>query len=46
VWQGHARVGQKVILFRASDNDQAEDFRLEFQGTVADFLAAESDSPS
>jgi hypothetical protein len=40
VYQAHARVGQKIILFRASNNDQAEDFRLEFQGTVADFLAA------
>jgi hypothetical protein len=40
VYQAHARVGQKIILYRASNNDQAEDFRLEFQGTVADFLAA------
>jgi hypothetical protein len=40
VYQAHARVGQKIILYRASNNDQAEDFRLEFQGTVADFLSA------
>ncbi len=40
VFQAHARVNQPIILYRASNNDQAEDFRLEYQGTVADFLAA------
>jgi hypothetical protein len=33
------RIGQHIILYRASNNDIAEDFRLEFQGTVADFFA-------
>ncbi len=40
VYQAHAKVGQKIILYRASNADAAEDFRPEFQGTVADFLAA------
>ncbi len=40
VFQQHIRIGQPIILFRASNNDIAEDFRLEFQGTVADFYAA------
>ncbi len=40
VFQAHARVGQPVILYRASDNDPAEDFRLIDEGTVADFYAA------
>jgi hypothetical protein len=40
VYQQHIRIGQPVILFRSSNNDQAEDFRLEFQGTVADFYLA------
>src|ERR1700758_4738445 len=40
LYQAHARVGQPIILYRASTNDPAEDFRLEDQGTVADFYAA------
>jgi hypothetical protein len=40
VFQQHIRIGQPIILYRSSNNDQAEDFRLEFQGTVADFYAA------
>ena len=40
VYQQHIRIGQPIILYRASNNDSAEDFRLEFQGTVADFYAA------
>jgi hypothetical protein len=39
VYQQHIRIGQKIILFRQSNNDPAEDFRLQFQGTVADFYA-------
>ena len=46
VFQQHARVGQPIILYRASNNDQAEDFRLQFQGTVADFLAAQMVTPA
>ena len=40
VFQQHIRIGQPIILYRSSNNDIAEDFRLEFQGTVADFYAA------
>ena len=40
VFQQHVRIGQPIILYRSSNNDPAEDFRLEFQGTVADFYAA------
>ena len=40
VFQQHIRIGQPIILYRSSNNDPAEDFRLEFQGTVADFYAA------
>ena len=32
--------GTPIILNRASNNDRGEDFRLEFQGTVADFYSA------
>jgi hypothetical protein len=39
VYQQHIKVGQPIILYRASNNDPAEDFRLTFQGTVADFYA-------
>ena len=39
VYQQHIRIGQPIILYRSSNNDSAEDFRLEFQGTVADFYA-------
>jgi hypothetical protein len=34
------KVGQPVILFRASNNDPAEDFTVSYQGQVSDFLAA------
>lgn len=34
------KVGQKIILFRSSNADPAEDFDASFQGTVADFYAA------
>ena len=40
VFQQKAIPGQPIILFRASNNDRAEDFRPEFQGTVADFYLA------
>jgi hypothetical protein len=40
VYQQHIRIGQPIILYRSSNNDPAEDFRLEFQGTVADFYLA------
>jgi hypothetical protein len=40
VFQQHIRVGQPIILFRSSNADKAEDFRLEFQGTVAQFFEA------
>jgi hypothetical protein len=34
------KVGQPLILFRASSNDPAEDFTYSDQGTVADFVTA------
>ena len=34
------KVGQPIILFRASNDDPAEDFTVSFQGTVSDFYAA------
>ena len=34
------KIGQPIILSRGSNSDPAEDFRLELQGTVADFYAA------
>ncbi len=37
---GRAHIGQNIILYRGSNNDSAEDFRLEAQGTVADFYLA------
>ena len=40
VFQQKIRIGQPIILFRASNADKAEDFRLEFQGTVAQFFEA------
>jgi hypothetical protein len=40
VWRQGARVGQPIILFRASNSDPAEDFVFSFQGLVSDFLAA------
>jgi hypothetical protein len=46
VFQQHVRIGQPIILFRESNGDQAEDFRPEDQGTVADFLAAHMVTPA
>jgi hypothetical protein len=46
VFQQRVRIGQPIILYPASDNDPAEDFRLEFQGTVADFYAARMVTPA
>lgn len=40
VFQAHARIGQPIILYRASTDDPAEDFRPVFQGTVLDFYRA------
>jgi hypothetical protein len=37
VFQAHARIGQAIILYRASNIDPAEDFRVTSQGTVLDF---------
>ncbi len=37
---GRIHIGQNIILYRGSNNDSAEDFRLEAQGTVADFYLA------
>jgi hypothetical protein len=37
VYQQHIRIGQPIILYRSSNNDPAQDFRLEFQGTVSEF---------
>jgi hypothetical protein len=46
VFQRHARIGQPIILHQASTNDPAEDFRLEFQGTVTSFYAAGMVTPA
>ena len=46
VYQQHIRIGQPIILFRESNADQAEDFKPELQGTVADFLAAQMVTPA
>jgi hypothetical protein len=40
VYQQRSHIGTKIILFRASNSDPAEDFRPEFQGTVLDFYEA------
>ena len=40
VYQARTSIGQQIILYRASTNDPAEDFRPEFQGTVLDFYRA------
>src|SRR5579862_1244989 len=40
VYQQHIRIGQPIILYRSTNADPAEDFRLEFQGTVAQFYEA------
>jgi hypothetical protein len=46
VWRQHQKIGTPIILFRQSNADPAEDFRAEFQGTVADFLAAALVTPA
>ena len=46
VYQQRVRVGQPIIVHQSSNNDPAEDFRLEFQGTVADFYAARMVTPA
>ena len=38
------KVGQPIILFRTANFDPAEDFTVAFQGTVADFFAAQHGS--
>jgi hypothetical protein len=40
VFRQSARVGQPIILFRASNSDPAEDFTVAFQGTVHDLFVA------
>ena len=40
VYQQAEKVGQKVILYRASNDDPAEDFTAAYQGQVSDFYAA------
>jgi hypothetical protein len=40
------KVGQPIILFRTANYDPAEDFTFAFQGTVADFFAAQMVSPA
>ena len=40
VFQQKRDVGTPVILFRASNNDPAEDFKATFQGSVSDFYTA------
>jgi hypothetical protein len=46
VFQQHIRIGQPIILFRAANDDLAEDFEATLQGTVADFYAAGMVSPA
>ena len=40
VYQQHAKVGQQIILFQASNGDPAEDFRMTDQGSVAELFEA------
>lgn len=40
VFQQREKAGAPVILFRASNDDPAEDWTASFQGTVSDFYAA------
>jgi hypothetical protein len=40
VYQQRSHTGTKIILYRASNADPAEDFRPTFQGTVLDFYEA------
>ena len=46
VLRAHARVGQPIILFRASTHDAAEDFSYSLQGTVEDFYRRGLMSPA
>src|SRR5260370_37164865 len=41
-----ARIGQPVIMFRASRGDPAEDFTIAFRGRVSDFASAGLMSPA
>ena len=40
VWRGSTKAGTAIILYRAANNDAAEDFTVSFQGTVNDFYNA------
>src|ERR1700748_3487233 len=40
VYRGGANVGQKIILFKQSNSDPAEDFSAEFDGLTSSFYAA------
>jgi len=40
VYRGGANVGQKIILFKQSNSDAAEDFSAEFDGLTSGFYAA------
>jgi hypothetical protein len=40
------KVGQPIILFRTANYDPAEDWTAAYQGTVADFYAAQMVSPA
>jgi hypothetical protein len=40
VYRGSTQAGTPVILYRAANNDAAEDFTVSFQGTVNDFYEA------
>jgi hypothetical protein len=44
-FQGRAARGQKVILFRASSSDPAEDFVIKYLGTVGSLSAMTKHSP-
>lgn len=46
VFRQAARVGQPIILFRASNTDKAEDFNVSAQGTVDHFFHAGLISPA
>ena len=40
VWRQHIKIGQPIILYRASQYDPAEDFQFEYNGLVSDFATA------
>src|SRR5579863_2202580 len=46
VFRQGEKAGQPVILFRTANYDPAEDFTVAYQGTVADFYAAQMVSPA